>query len=225
MKRIVNFLLVLTILAGITACSGPVGTQSEPQGPTWQEQYELGVRYLSEGNYEEAIIAFTAAIEIDPKRAEAYVGRGDAYVASGDTEANLAAAQADYEMAIELDETNVEAYLGLADIYIRRGDYEKALEILQMGLNKTEQNQDIADKIAEIESGNNTDSSGHIRQRSTYDVNGELVWYHRFTYDEQGREASATSFDGSGAQTGHVDEKYDAQGNNIVSYYYIGPAS
>ena len=66
MKRIVNFLLALAILAGVTACSGPADTQSEPQGPTWQEQYELGVRYLSEGNYEEAIIAFTAAIEIEP---------------------------------------------------------------------------------------------------------------------------------------------------------------
>lgn len=79
MKRIVNFLLALAILAGVTACSGPAGTQSEPQKPTWQEQYDLGVRYLSEGNYEEAIIAFTAAIEIDPKQAPAYVGRGDAY--------------------------------------------------------------------------------------------------------------------------------------------------
>ena len=55
----------------------------------WQEQYDLGVRYLSEGNYEEAIIAFTAAIEIDPNRAEAYVSRGNAYAASGDTEENM----------------------------------------------------------------------------------------------------------------------------------------
>lgn len=49
----------------------------------------MGVRYLSEGNYEEAIIAFTAAIEIDPKRAEAYVGRGDAYVLSENAVENL----------------------------------------------------------------------------------------------------------------------------------------
>ena len=37
----------------------------------WQEQYDLGVRYLSDGNYEDAIIAFTAAIEIDPKKPQA----------------------------------------------------------------------------------------------------------------------------------------------------------
>lgn len=52
--------------------------------PTWQEQYDLGIRFLSEGNYEEAIIAFTAAIEIDPKQPEGYLGLADAYVAQDD---------------------------------------------------------------------------------------------------------------------------------------------
>lgn len=101
MKRIVNFLLVLAILAGVTACNGPAGTQSKPQESTWQEQYDLGVRYLSEGNYEEAIIAFTAAIEIEPKQAPAYVGRGDAYLAKSE----LDLAQQDFEMASILDAT------------------------------------------------------------------------------------------------------------------------
>lgn len=51
---------------------------------TWQEQYDLGVRYLSEGNYEEAVIAFTAAIEIDNKLVDAYIGAADAYIGQGD---------------------------------------------------------------------------------------------------------------------------------------------
>lgn len=53
-------------------------------GSTWQDQYDLGMLYLSEGNYEEAIIAFTAAIEIDPKRPEAYEKAAEAYEALGD---------------------------------------------------------------------------------------------------------------------------------------------
>ena len=118
---------------------------------TWQEQYDLGVRYLSEGNYDEAIIAFTAAIEIDPKRAPAYVGRGDAYIGSGETEENLAAAQTDYEQAIELDETNAKAYLGLAEVYMRRGEYNKAREILENALGKAENSQAIINKIVEVE--------------------------------------------------------------------------
>ena len=55
----------------------------------WQEQYDLGVRYLSDGNYEEAIIAFTAAIEIDPKKPQAYDKLATAYERTGDEEAAL----------------------------------------------------------------------------------------------------------------------------------------
>ena len=62
-----------------TACGQNVEAQ-------WQEQYDLGVRYLSEGNYEEAIIAFTTAIEIDPKRPEAYVVLAELYAERGEVE-------------------------------------------------------------------------------------------------------------------------------------------
>ena len=152
MRKITCLLVVAVVL--LTACGrqSPVqSTDPTSTDPTWQEQYDLGMRYLSEGNYTEAIIAFTAAIEIDPKQAPSYVGRGQAYILSGETEENLTAAQADYEKAIELDETNPDAYLGLADVYVRRGDYEKALEILRGGFEKTNNDQTIADKIADIE--------------------------------------------------------------------------
>ena len=65
--------LSLAVLLLLSACGGN-------SAGTWQEQYDLGVRYLSEGNYEEAVIAFTAAIDIDPKQALSYVGRGRAYI-------------------------------------------------------------------------------------------------------------------------------------------------
>jgi len=56
---------------------------------TWQEQYDMGIRYLSEGNYEEAIIAFSAAIDIDQKQVDAWIGLADAYIQGGDTEKAL----------------------------------------------------------------------------------------------------------------------------------------
>ena len=72
-------LCLISVLCLLMLCS--CGKSQEEQ---WQEQYDLGVRYLSEGNYEEAIIAFTAAIEIDPKHPEAYIGLADAYIGTGD---------------------------------------------------------------------------------------------------------------------------------------------
>lgn len=57
----------------------PAGTQ---EAADWQTQYDLGMRLLGEGNYEEAILAFSAAIEIEPKRAAGYTALADAYVAA-----------------------------------------------------------------------------------------------------------------------------------------------
>lgn len=74
--------VLLTVLLLCAACG------QKESVLTWQDQYDLGVRYLSDGNYEEAIIAFTAAIEIDPKQAGAYIGLADAYIAQGDTDAS-----------------------------------------------------------------------------------------------------------------------------------------
>ena len=147
---------ILVLFAMLTACAQQTPIQSaEPEaasnGMTWQEQYDLGMRYLTEGNYAEAIIAFTAAIEIDPKQALAFVGRGQAYSLSGETEENLLLAQTDFETAIELDASNPEAWLGLADIFISRGDYDEALEILQRGIEVIEGNVLIVEKINEIE--------------------------------------------------------------------------
>lgn len=67
----------------LVLCLGACGQNAQGK---WQEQYDLGVRYLAEGNYEEAIIAFTAAIEIDPERPEAYADLARTYVAVGEPE-------------------------------------------------------------------------------------------------------------------------------------------
>ena len=106
MRRFLTVLLALTLTLSLVAC-GSKGS--------WQEQYDLGVRYLSDGNYEEAIIAFTAAIEIDAKRPEAYLGLADAYTGAGDLDAarkaleDGLAATGDTEIQARLDELSAEA--------------------------------------------------------------------------------------------------------------------
>ena len=116
MKRTYILLLVMVLL--LAACGRQTQGADASQTPTWQEQYDLGVRYLSEGNYEEAIIAFTAAIEIDPKQAPAITGRGDAYAALAEQELDRSAAldlwekaAAAYERALELGDTQAEGKL------------------------------------------------------------------------------------------------------------------
>ena len=80
MKRVTALFLAAVLLLSLAACGG-----KDP----WQEQYDLGMRYLNEGNYQEAIIAFEAAIEIDPKRVEAYSGLSNTYMAMGEYVATI----------------------------------------------------------------------------------------------------------------------------------------
>ena len=77
----------------------------------WQAQYDLGVRYLLQGSYEEAIIAFATAMEIAPRRAEAYEKAAKAYEALG----RIEEAQALLERALQQmeDETLRQLYLRL----------------------------------------------------------------------------------------------------------------
>lgn len=72
-----------------TKPAGKTAATKDTQSSGWQEQYDLGVRYLSDGNYEDAIIAFTAAIEIDPKKPQAYDKLATAYERTGDEEKAL----------------------------------------------------------------------------------------------------------------------------------------
>lgn len=84
------FLLFAAAAMLFCACTAKDGlakpAQETMQAPSWQAQYDLGVRYLSEENYEEAILAFTAAIEIDPKRPEAYKQLAEVYYELGEDE-------------------------------------------------------------------------------------------------------------------------------------------
>ncbi len=92
MKRTVNCVFAVLLLLGLCACGQSTSGQADSAGQaSWEEQYELGLRYLEDGNYEEAIIAFTAAIEIDPKRVEAYNQLARVYLAMDDPDGAAAA--------------------------------------------------------------------------------------------------------------------------------------
>lgn len=130
MKR---FLCVLTAVLLSAVMFFSCGKTVEAK---WQEQLDLGMRYLEELDYDNAILAFTKAIEVDPNRSEAYVERAKLYVQRGE-EGDLALAAADYEKAIELGEETVDVFLALASIYEEQGDLEKALAIIQQGYDLT----------------------------------------------------------------------------------------
>ena len=211
MKRTMGILLALVLTVTLCACGKKSGTG-------WQEQYDLGVRYLSEGNYEEAVIAFTAAIEIDPKRVDAYIGRGDAYLGQGAADEYLTAAFTDFETALSLDDTNADAYLGMAEVYIARKQFDEAMEILRQGVEKTG-DQRLSDRLAELEDGNIADYWGRTLKEIWYDENGALTCWLEYDYNDLGQCTDITSYGSDGNQIQHIEQRYDEQGRMIYGRY------
>lgn len=120
-------LLFIVPLAVLVACAQSTSVVNPVNnGATWQEQYDLGMRYLAEGNYSDAVIAFTLAIKIDPKQALAYVGRGDAYVGMmsiSETPQEITRdecyqlAEKDYLTVTELERKLIDVYTKLLELY------------------------------------------------------------------------------------------------------------
>lgn len=214
-KHTMIALLMATLLLGVCACTSIHADQSEKDNLTWQEQYDLGVRYLSEGNYEEAIIAFTAAIEIDPNQTLAYVGRGDAYIASGETTENLAAARSDYEMAIELDATEAELYRKVAEIYERQGNLEDAIEWLERGVEITG-DQSLQEHLNWLLE--ELPPKYVMTRQDFYDGTGSEHYYDIYTYDEQGYLITWDSWFWGGVSG--MEDWYNSR--NVTWHYDLG---
>lgn len=109
---IIGIVLVLCLVA-----AGVFAMVANSAGRTLSDQLELGRKYLEEMNYEQAIVAFEAAIAIDPKCEESYLSLAEIYVAQG----------------IE----DVGVYLSGEDIYVTGENVEKAIEVLEEGYSQT----------------------------------------------------------------------------------------
>jgi len=159
-----RFMALISALMLLTLCACEEVNTVTP----WQEQYDLGIRYLSEGNYEEAIIAFTAAIKIDSKRAEAYIGLADVYLAQGDHEKaaeildqavaeigetdallDARAVTADASQAPAADTSTWQEQYDLGIRYLFEGNYEEAIIAFTAAIEIDPKQADAYVKLAE----------------------------------------------------------------------------
>ena len=130
MRRKTGYILVIVFALLLCACG--------KKGPTWQEQYDLGMKYLNTGDYEEAVTAFQIAISIDPMQQPAYIGAADAYVGmagsgaeSIDVDKCYEAAEENYRKALDIDSETEEVYEKLADMYMEKEDPDKTKEVIE----------------------------------------------------------------------------------------------
>lgn len=158
--------------------------QPDESGAAEPVTLETAAAYLKDGEYGKAIESYSALISEDSANAEYYLGRAQAYAASGSDE-NLQSAEADYKKALELDDTMADAYIGLAQVYADLDDSEAALQTLEEGiLNITDANEDgeyddelelLNMKMAEISSTGTEGESDNGESAGKPAVTGEGI--------------------------------------------------
>jgi tetratricopeptide (TPR) repeat protein len=84
---------------------------------------QAGIQHMFQREYAAAVQEFSAAIKIEPERAELYCKRGSAFELLGEHEMALA----DYERALTRDGRMMEVYLRRGTVRTARGDYVSAL--------------------------------------------------------------------------------------------------
>lgn len=114
-----TFVLSLLCLTVLQSTSQGQATRD----PAVQAAYDEGVRLLGEEKYEEAIIKFNEATQVDDTFAEAYLGQGDALRELEDYQAALQA----YTKARDRNQQLARVHFGLGVCHKELGQYDLAV--------------------------------------------------------------------------------------------------
>jgi len=133
-KQIGSKTIISALLAIVFVVGGFWGWKS--YGSTevrTQKNLDLAVKYVSENDFEKAILAYNEAIKIDPKEVEAYQGLARVYTIQG----KYAEAQSTYERGLGavLEDKQINLRLGLAGMYIDKGQLANAEQAFQELIN------------------------------------------------------------------------------------------
>jgi len=74
---------------------------------------------------------------------------------------------------LEIDPKNVDAYLGIADVYVAMGEHQKALEILDVGYQETE-NEKMVEKFEEVEALMSSEADS-VPEEDDFVIEGEKL--------------------------------------------------
>lgn len=115
----VRSIALLGVVLGLS-----MGATTNVWGDEASDAYDKGAQLLREGRQRDAVTAFDKAIQLDPRSADAYLGRGIAYNEMGQNERALK----DYDAALALNPQSVEIYFNRGNAYSDLGQHERALK-------------------------------------------------------------------------------------------------
>lgn len=99
-----------------------------------QRHIKLGYKLLGDGVYDEAILAFEQAINMEPRSVPARIGLAEGCLKTGELER----AETVLEEALQIDCNNTAACILLADVKVELGDTQSAIALLEAASAKTD---------------------------------------------------------------------------------------
>lgn len=203
MKKLISLILSLTLLLSFTSCSKTEAT--------WKEQYDLGLKYVKEARYDEAVLAFTKALEIDPKQAPVYIALAEVYIQQGD----YTAARSTLDKAVtEIGQTE---------------ELTQAKDKLDKQQNELEPTPDNTEGVVRTEREDyddgsyvimDFDASGNMIRDRRYNADGTLSHYNTYTYDTSGNRIRSDLYNADGTLDSYWIYTYDENGSLIREDLY-----
>lgn len=136
-KVIIVFGIAIFLVAGIILSIATIGSG---KGMSIRDNLELGEKYLSELKYEDAMLAFTEVIQVEPNNMTATLGIADSYLGLNEEEKAVeileqgigTIKQVNTTENIVLEDSD-EIYIRRADILIAQGDLDGGIQLLEDG--------------------------------------------------------------------------------------------
>lgn len=203
-------IFVLIIIAILLLTAGTVAVIQTGVLNPLEHNLNLGYKYLNEGKYEQAIIAFNKVLEIDEKNTNAVIGISDAYIGLDK-----------FEEAVDFIKqhlakygTNEALYEKLITLYINNQDYDGAKKAIQQAAeNGYEYKTDSLDETTR-EKLTDLKQTGFQKGRYVTETNGKVV-----TVDEDGIKVRSSDSDEENLiLAGGFDEYFVTDGETVYFY-------
>lgn len=116
--------LPTALIAGVQTNGVPSDHVEPLNSKEYESRIQRGVLSVKEKDWNKAIHCFSDAIRIEPEKPIAYELRGDAYLASGKTEAAIN----DFTRVITLDPSNDQAHFNRGSAFRAEGKFTQAID-------------------------------------------------------------------------------------------------